>query len=204
LVELSLYETTAWWLSYHIAGLLGSGEVPGRNGTAAPFLAPYELFETADRQLMVCAGNDGMFHALCRALEVPELVDEPAYRSNSDRVANRQRLHVLLEERLRQRSAAEWHATLLEHSVPCSPVSTIDEFVNDSQLAALGLLQPVEHQHIPDLRLVGSPLHLDGERPTTNLPPPTLGEHTASVLADLGYSEEQVRDLLARGVVAGE
>ncbi len=89
LVEVSLYETAAWWLSYLIAGYLGSGEEPQRNGSGAPFLAPYEVFATSDGDLMVTAANDDLFARLCDALGFAELSTDPSYRQNADRVANR-------------------------------------------------------------------------------------------------------------------
>ena len=71
LVEVSLYETAAWWLSYHVEGYLATGESPQRQGNGTPFVAPYETFATADGDLMVTAGNDGLFASLCRVLDLP-------------------------------------------------------------------------------------------------------------------------------------
>ena len=70
LVEVSLYETAAWWLSYHVEGYLATGESPQRQGNGTPFVAPYEMFATADGDLMVTAGNDRLFASLCRVLDL--------------------------------------------------------------------------------------------------------------------------------------
>src|ERR1700761_5895282 len=122
LVEVSLYETAAWWLSYLIAGYLGSGEPPRRHGSGAPFLAPYEVFATSDGDLMVTAANDELFARLCEALGYPDLPSDPSYGQNADRVANRAALHDLLQARFLEHSAKEWHGLLRARSVPCTPV----------------------------------------------------------------------------------
>ena len=204
LVEVSLYETAAWWLSYLIAGYMGSGEEPQRRGSGAPFLAPYEVFATSEGDLMVTAGNDDLFALLCDALGFPDLAADPSYRRNADRVANRDALHDLLEARFFERPATEWHALLRSRSVPCTPVRSVADFVEDDHLAALGMLVPLPHPDIPDLRVVGTPLNLDGVRPGSRRPPPLLGEHTEQVLADLGYSAEDIDDLTRQGVVGAD
>ena len=89
-VETSLYEVATWWLSYHIAGFLGSGVVPHRQGTTASFIAPYEVFETAEGGLMVAAANDRLFAAFVEVLGGPELVDDERFDTNPSRVANRE------------------------------------------------------------------------------------------------------------------
>jgi crotonobetainyl-CoA:carnitine CoA-transferase CaiB-like acyl-CoA transferase len=204
LVEVSLYETAAWWLSYLIAGYLGSGAEPQRHGSGAPFLAPYEVFATSDGDLMVTAANDDLFARLCDALGFPDLAADPSYRQNADRVANRAALHDLLQARFLERPAQEWHALLRARSVPCTPVRSVAEFVEDDQLAALGMLVPLPHPDIADLRVVGSPLNLDGVRPVSPRPPPRLGEHTELVLRELGYAAEEIDLLLRQHVIGSE
>jgi crotonobetainyl-CoA:carnitine CoA-transferase CaiB-like acyl-CoA transferase len=202
LVEVSLYETAAWWLSYHVEGYLASGDTPQRQGNGTPFVAPYEVFATADGDLMVTAGNDRLFASLCQVLGLPELPENPAYAHNADRVANRITLHGLLEDRFKERDAAEWEVLLGTETIPCSRVRSVADFVNDPQLDALGMLVDLPHPDIPDLRVVDIPLTLNGERATHRLPPPRLGEQTTSVLEELGVPTEEIETLVRDGVVS--
>jgi crotonobetainyl-CoA:carnitine CoA-transferase CaiB-like acyl-CoA transferase len=202
LVEVSLYETAAWWLSYHVEGYLASGDSPRRQGNGTPFVAPYEVFATADGDLMVTAGNDRLFASLCRVLGLPDLPQDPAYARNADRVANRITLHELLEDRFKERDAAEWEVMLGTETIPCSRVRSVADLVNDPQLDALDMLVDIPHPDIPDLRVVDIPLTLNGERATHRLPPPRLGEQTASILEELGVPTREIETLVREGVVS--
>jgi crotonobetainyl-CoA:carnitine CoA-transferase CaiB-like acyl-CoA transferase len=202
LVEVSLYETAAWWLSYHVEGYLATGESPQRQGNGTPFVAPYEVFATAEGDLMVTAGNDRLFVSLCRVLDLPGLPKDPAYRHNADRVANRIALHDVLEDRFKERTAAEWEALLGAESIPCSRIRSVADLVHDPQLHALEMLVDMPHPDIPDLRVVDIPLTLDGKRATHRLAPPRLGEQTAAILEELGVTPEEIDSLVREGVVA--
>jgi crotonobetainyl-CoA:carnitine CoA-transferase CaiB-like acyl-CoA transferase len=201
LVEVSLYETAAWWLSYHLEGYLATGVNPQRQGNGTPFVAPYEVFATADGDLMVTAGNDRLFGSLCRVLDLPDLATDPSYATNADRVANRITLREQLQERFEERTAAQWELLLGTETIPCSRVHSVADLANDAQLDALGMLVEMPHPDIPDFRVVDIPLMLNGERATHRFPPPRLGEQTASILEELGVPTEEIAALVRDGVV---
>jgi crotonobetainyl-CoA:carnitine CoA-transferase CaiB-like acyl-CoA transferase len=201
LVDTALYETALAYVGYHLVGYLADGTVPTRQGTVFPMVAPYQVFETGDGELMIGGGNDRIFAALCDALELPELADDPRFRTNPDRVRNRDELVALLSARLRERDSAEWHARLTEAGVPAAPVADVADIVGSEQTQALEMLQPLEHPAIPGLRIAALPLSFDGTRVEHRRPPPRLGEHSAEVLREAGYADGEIAALAAGGVV---
>jgi crotonobetainyl-CoA:carnitine CoA-transferase CaiB-like acyl-CoA transferase len=201
-VETSLFETAAWWLNYHVTSYLGSGEIPVRQGTGTPFIAPYEVYPAADEGLLVCVANDNLFHSFAEVLGSPELAEDERFTSNPLRVKNRRELRQQIIGKLKTRTAVEWENLLTERSIPCSLVHTVANLVEGEQLQALSLMTPFPHPLIPDLRLIDLPVSQDGKRAGQHLPPPTLGADTDTILKELGYSEDQVAGWRKLGVIA--
>jgi glutaryl-CoA transferase len=200
-VDVSLYETALGYIGYHLAGYLADGTVPAPEGTRFPMVAPYQVYATQDGELMVAGGNDRLFARICAVLGMPELVDDPRFETNPDRVANRDELGRLLEARLGTDTTAHWHERLTAAGVPAAPVADVADIAAAPQTEALGMLQPLPHPSIPDLRLPALPLSFDHERAVHRSPPPAVGQHTAEILAEVGYDDETIAALAARGVI---
>jgi crotonobetainyl-CoA:carnitine CoA-transferase CaiB-like acyl-CoA transferase len=200
-VDVSLYETAIGYIGYHLAGYLADGTIPSGEGTRFPMVAPYQVFSTADGELMIAGGNDRLFRAICDVLGTPELVHDARFGTNPDRVANRDDLCALLEERLQTETTAHWHERLTAAGVPAAPVADVADVVAAPQTEALGILQELPHPSIPDLRLPALPMSFDHERLLHRSPPPAVGQHTAEILAEAGYDDETIAALAARGVI---
>ena len=203
LVDLSLFETAVNWLPYQITGYLGSGHIPRGMGTALGIISPYQTFEASDGGVMLAAANDRQFASLSATLGRPELAEDARFRTNADRVTNRDALCELIAERFREDPAAVWLERLAAAGVPAAPVQDLAQVVGFEQTDALGLLQPLPHPTVKDLRLVRLPMTVDDERVPHRTAPPALGEHSVEILAEAGYDEDEIRRLRADGVIAG-
>lgn len=175
-VRTSLLETALGWLSMHVVTLLLGGEEPGPLGTRSPFFAPYEAYRTADGYLVVVGtGGQDAWGALCRALGLERLVDDPRFATNADRVRNAEELRVELEGVLSTASSAHWVSGLTEVGVACAPVQRLSEVLGSEQVRVLDLLRSLEHPragHVPAVRL---PLTFSAASSTAESPPPLLG-----------------------------
>lgn len=200
-VQTSLLESAISVLSFQAQRYLGAGEVPGASGNDHPVISPYGVFTTADDPINVAAGTHAQWVALCTALDVPGLVEAPEYADPSARVANRAALRRDLEDAFAARTAAEWVPLLRAAGIPAGPVYRMDKVFTDPQVEALGM---VAHAPLPGggtIPLVRGPIWVDGEPARVDLAPPELGEHSARVLAELGYGEAEVAELLRDGVI---
>jgi crotonobetainyl-CoA:carnitine CoA-transferase CaiB-like acyl-CoA transferase len=195
-LDVSLWETALSFVSYHLLGNLETGAVPKPQGTAFHAIAPYQVFPAADGGLMITAANDGLFARLAEAIGLPELVDDPRFATNPERVANRKALVEALSVRLREDTRAAWLEKLAAAGVPAAPVQDVGEVAADPQTEAIGILQ-----RLGGFTTLGPAFSVDGERPTYPSPPAVLGAHSAEVLAEAGYSPNEIAALAADGVV---
>jgi len=178
-VDVSLFETAAAWMSMFSAQYLASGMLPRKNGSGQAGIVPYRVFRTADGDLVLAAGNNALFANLCEVLGHSEWPVDPRFRSNPDRVENAVSLNAMIEAEMVRRANADWIAAFDRAGVPCAPVQNVGQMLGHAQTQALGLLQPVPGSSVP---MIGLPLRFDGERSIPRSGPPRLGEHTNEVL----------------------
>jgi crotonobetainyl-CoA:carnitine CoA-transferase CaiB-like acyl-CoA transferase len=195
-LDVSLWETALSFVSYHLIGNLETGAVPTPQGTAFHAIAPYQVFPAADGGLMITAANDGLFRRLVEAIGAPELATDSRFATNPDRVTNREVLVDALSTRLREDTRAAWLETLAAAGVPAAPVQDIGEVAADAQTEAIGILQRLD-----GYTTLGPAFSFDGARPEYASPPPALGAHSAEVLAEAGYSEDEIAAFAANRVV---
>lgn len=190
-VTASLLDTTLSWMAYHLQGYLATGTVPRPAGTGLPMIAPYQAFPTRDGRLLIAAGNDAIFQRLCTALELDELPRDARFASNHQRVAHRDALVETLSERTRRHASAELADTLGRASVPYAPIQDVAAVAAHEQVAASGMIRRAAHatdagHGAADCVDVAMPLRWNGQRAPLRSAPPTAGEHTDEVLAELG------------------
>ena len=182
-VTVSLFDASVAALVNQAANYLLGGLVPEPLGNAHPNIVPYQLFETADRPIILAAGNDRLFERTCEVVGRPELAADERFATNAARVRNRDALIPLLSSELTGRSAAEWLEALEAAAVPCAPVRKLDEVFASAEGAAA--IQEIDDPARGLLRLVADPIRVDGRVPPARFPPPRLGEHTDEILAEL-------------------
>ncbi|HVB04655.1 MAG TPA: CaiB/BaiF CoA-transferase family protein [Acidimicrobiales bacterium] len=202
LVDVSLFESGVSLTVWEAARYFSTGEVPHALGSAHQSGAPYQAFRAADGYLTAGAPNQGLFERLCKALGLEGLIDDERFANNAARFKNRPALVAAIEEVTAPLPRAEVLATLSAAGVPCSALQHYDEVAADPQLAARGFFKETEHPSAGAVRQLGNPMYFSEQALPMRLPSPRLGEHSAEVLASLGYSPTEFAELLEAGVVA--
>ena len=181
IVDASLFESAVAWVQGSLNAYNVTGKLPQRHGAASATLAPYQIFETADRPICIAAGNDRLFVKLARAMGHAEWCDDPLMSDGRKRAANREALVGVMQPVLRTRTRQEWLGVIGEAGVPCAPVNDIAELAQAEQLQALDLMRTLPGS---GLNVVGLPISFDRARPHPLADSPKLGEHNAAVFGE--------------------
>ncbi len=185
-IDLALLDVTISMLGNHTASYLSGGVVPQRQGNAHMNVVPYQDFPTADGHMILAIGNDGQFERFCRVAGCEDLWADETMRTNEGRIAGRDRLIPRMAEATRARTTAAWIALLEENGVPCGPINTVADALNDPQTEARGTRVRLPHSGAGELDLVANPIRYAASPCRYTHASPLLGEHTQEVLDSLG------------------
>jgi crotonobetainyl-CoA:carnitine CoA-transferase CaiB-like acyl-CoA transferase len=204
-ISTSLYESSVALMSILVCDYLASGKIPHRMGSASQTFAPYQAFKAKDSYIAVAgAGSEEMWLRFVKAIEIPRLSSDPRFSLNSDRVKNQEALADIINGRLAEKNADDWLRIFDSFGVPCGLVGTLPKVVESEQTKVLGLISEIPLTGSNDgksYKAVRLPLSID-ERPVDRaIHPPSLGEHTVSVLSEVGLSEEEITSLRNRRVI---
>ncbi|WP_280153911.1 CaiB/BaiF CoA-transferase family protein [Piscinibacter sp. XHJ-5] len=201
-IDLALLDVQVATMANQAMNYLYSGKVPGRLGNAHPNVVPYQDFPTADGNVIIAVGNDGQFARLVAAIGMPELATDARFANNLARVGNRTELIRLLRQQTIKRSTVDWVHLLEAVDVPCGPINDIAHVFEDPQVLARGMKIETDHPTAGRIPLVANPIRLSESPVEYRNAPPTLGQHTAQVLADLlGYDATGIAALRERKVI---
>ena len=180
-VNTSLLETAMLWAGQKIGAWVNQGKEPERHASGHPGFVPYEAFDAADAPMLVCCGNDRLFRKLAAELGHPEWPEDPRFATNRARLQHKDTLLPLVRAELRQHPRAHWLDRLVAAGVPCAPINTIAELLEEPQAQAIGMtVTPPGEDH----RVTALPLSFDGVRPTPRAGAPRLDEHRGASFAD--------------------
>jgi len=201
-VDTSLLEGQMAYLSYLITAYFSTGKVPQPQGSGHPSIVPYQAFRTSDGWVALAAFNDRLWQRAAKGLDLAELALDPRFDTNPKRLERKAELTQILAARFVTRTTDEWIAIMEAHDVPLAPVNTLDRLVADPQVAAREMVQTIDHPTAGPIKVFGFPVKFSDTPCKLTRPPPTHGEHTAEVLREYGYADDDIRRLAARGAIA--
>ena len=194
-VSVSLLDATMAMLSnYSVAVMSGHADLKPL-GSGHPQLVPYQAFPTADSHVVVSAGTNKIYRAFCNAIERQDLGMADSFRTNQDRVRNRNDLVAQISSELRSKTTEEWIAIFEAAGVPCAPVNDMTSAYRDLKLNSPDMVVQVDHPSAGPISMVGSPFVFSRTNERSFKPPPILGEHTDEVMTEVGWTKDEIGDL---------
>ncbi len=202
-IDVNLYDTSIFSMSYIPMIYLMTGYIPRKMGSAHPSIVPYQAFRCRDgRYVAVGIFNDRMWINLCRALGLDDLVDDDRFKTNPDRVRNRDILIPILESRFKEYDRDYWVELLNKYGINVGPVYRLDEVFRDRYVVESGIVDYINHPRLGRIPQLVFPAKLEGNRLRPSRHPPMMGEDTVDILRELGYREEDINRLIEDGVVS--
>jgi formyl-CoA transferase len=199
-VDTSLMEAGIMQTYWHAAFYLASGQLAPPMGSGNLTSAPYQAFRTRDGWINIGAANQANYERLLKALDAPELADDARFRTNADRMANREALVAAITERLQARDSAYWLEVLDRAGLPVGPILSIAEMLEHPQTQAREMVVATDHPKAGRVQSLGLPIKFSDTPGAVTRPAPLLGEHTYEVLSEAGYSRAEIDRFVADGV----
>lgn len=202
IVDISMLDGMVSLLTYQSGIYFATGNDPKRMGNKHPTIAPYETFAAQDGYFNLGVGSEQIWPKFCTTIKREDLLEDPRFMSNTERVKNMFALSDLLAPIFKTRTVEDWLDTLSTAGIPCGPIYTVGEALNCPQLAARQMVTELNHPTAGKIKVVGNPVKLSDTPSEPHIPPPLLGQHNDSVLQEeLGYTAEEVARLKDIGAI---
>ncbi|MFT5173424.1 MAG: crotonobetainyl-CoA:carnitine CoA-transferase CaiB-like acyl-CoA transferase [Gammaproteobacteria bacterium] len=200
-VDTSLFESGIAATFHQSAQYVGTGEAPVARGNVHPLSGPYEVFQTRDGWMTVAAGNDERWSRLARLLGREELIDDPRFARTPQRMANLDAVRDIIAPYFLEKTRAEWMPLMENAAIPAGPILDTAEMHADEQARFRNMIVEVEHSSVGKIDTLGPAVKLSKSPTSVRRAAPRLGEHSTEILADFGYTEAQINELLRAGVI---
>ncbi len=200
-VRTSLIESMIAMLDFQAARYLISGEVPGQAGNNHPTTVPTGVFKTKDGHINIAGGGDVMWRRICEALEADDLANDPELATEDSRRAARDKVNNGMEKHTITKTSAEWIDILNEIGVPSGRINAMDEVFADEQVQHIRMERPVQHPDLGEINVVGQAISMSRSEPHYARATPERGQHTDEILADAGFSAEDIQALRDKQVI---
>jgi len=198
-IEISLLETALSWMSPFVARCSMNGEVPQRWGSGfAPF-CPYKVYEVKDGSVFIGVSTNNFWERFCKAFNFNDLFEREVFKDISGRVSNRDELDGLVQGEMKELSAKNVIETLRDAGVPCCPVNSVKEVMEEPHVIERGCLVDHDHPAYGPIKFIKNPISRDGQFPEVRFPSPGMGQQTKEILTQVGYSKEKIEELISSG-----
>lgn len=200
-VEVAMMDTIYSILENAIVVYTMTGKVPERQGNADPAVAPFDMFRCQDGYIFLGVGTNALWERLCSVMNRPELLEDPRFLTNNDRVNNYAELKPIMEEWTATMTMKEIEDLLVGAGIPVAPILNVAEVTEHPHTEAREMIVEIEHPVIGKMRIQGVPIKLSRTAGSVRAPAPLLGQHTEEVLTELGYTRYEIEAFRQDGVI---
>lgn len=200
-IDLAMLDVQVSLLSNQAMNFLMSGKTPKRNGNAHPNIQPQDVFQCADGQMVLVVGNDRQFEKLCEVIGQPELIKDERFKDNASRVRNQNALRPILDQAFLVHDRAHWTHAFEAVDVPCGPINTVPEALEDPQVVHRQMVRQLPHPVKGHVSQVMTPFQFKNASIRDDQAPPLLGEHSDEILKELGFSLEKIELFRSKNVI---
>jgi crotonobetainyl-CoA:carnitine CoA-transferase CaiB-like acyl-CoA transferase len=201
-LETSLLEAGLAWTIWEAGAYFGMGEIPIATGTRHRRSTPYQAYKTKDGYVTVGANNNKLWSNFCNMVcEKPEWMSDPRFHDLPSRLKNIDALQDVIEKVFAMQPTAHWVEKLDAAQVPGGPVYSYDQILADPHIKARNMVVEIDHPKMGRMKSLGIPVKSTGDLLAIRRPAPWLGQHSADVLKEAGYSDSELDALFTDGVI---